>query len=177
MSSLDVIIILMAVGIVGFLTYQRMARGLFTLAVLWAATLLAALLHEEAAYRLQAMLGESSPLTEGLFFILLFILFLVVGYILVHVAFPVTKLPDLGILDYAMGFLLGAIVAVVFVAVVFNAIGFMVSVPWDNYTRWAGWHANFARSPLRPLARAVIQVYRWLFMLFMRPLPPVLTPQ
>lgn len=177
MSSIDIVLILMAVGILGFLTYQRMARALFTLAVLWAATLIAALLYGEAAYRLQAVLGASSAMSEGLLFILLFIIFLVVGYILVHAAFPITKLPNLGILDYVMGFLLGAIVAVVFVSVVLNGIGVMVSEPWDNYASWSGWYADFSGSPLRPLARSVIQIYRWLFILFVRPTPPVLNPQ
>ena len=113
MGPLDLLIIFVAVGVVAFLTYQRMARALFSLAVVWAATLLSALLYEEAAFRLKVMVGPNRSLAEGALFMGLFILFFVLGYVAIHVAFPVTRLPKLGILDVVMGFLLGLIVAVV----------------------------------------------------------------
>jgi uncharacterized membrane protein required for colicin V production len=176
MGPLDLLIIFVAVGVIAFLTYQRMARALFSLAILWAATMLSALLYEEAAYRLKAVIGPNRSLNEGAFFIGLFILFFVLGYIAIRVSFPVTNLPKLGILDYVMGFLLSLIVAAVIVALLHNAIGVMVSARWTNQVAWMKMRNDFYASPLLPFSRSVLGLYRWLFAPFFRPLPPPLTP-
>lgn len=176
MGSVDLLIIFVALGVVAFLTYQRMARALFSLAVLWAATMMSAVLYEEAAYRMKAVTGPNRSLTEGAMFMGLFILFFVVGYILIHVSFPVTKLPKLGILDYVMGFLLSLIIAAVIVALLHNAIGVMVSQRWTDNLAWVRMRNNFYASPLQPFSRSVLSIYRWLFAPFLRPLPLALTP-
>ena len=176
MGSVDLLIIFVALGVVAFLTYQRMARALFSLAVLWAATMMSAVLYEEAAYRMKAVTGPNQSLTEGAMFMGLFILFFVVGYILIHVSFPVTKLPKLGILDYVMGFLLSLIIAAVIVALLHNAIGVMVSQRWTDNLAWVRMRNNFYASPLQPFSRSVLSIYRWLFAPFLRPLPLALTP-
>lgn len=176
MGPLDLLIIFVAVGVVAFLTYQRMARALFSLGVLWVATLLSALLYEEAAFRLKAVLGPNRSLNEGAFFMGLFILFFVGGYVVIHASFPVTKLPKLGILDYLMGFLLSLIIAVVIVALLHNAIGVMVRDRWTNQMAWANMRNGFYASPLQPLSRMILSAYRWLFVPFINPLPPALMP-
>ncbi|MEJ5312243.1 MAG: CvpA family protein [Anaerolineae bacterium] len=176
MGPLDMLIILVAVGVVAFLTYQRMARALFSLAVTWVATLLSALLYKEAAFRLKAVIGPNRSLNEGAFFIGLFILFFVVGYFVLRAAFPVTKLPKLGILDFVMGFLLSLIVAAVIVTLLHNAIGVMVSERWTNYPSWVRMRNEFYTSPLQPFSRAVLSLYQWLFVPFLNPLPLALTP-
>ena len=81
MGPLDLLIIFVAVGVVAFLTYQRMARALFSLAILWAATMLSALLYKEAAYRIKAVTGPNRSITEGALFIGLFILFFIGGFL------------------------------------------------------------------------------------------------
>jgi uncharacterized membrane protein required for colicin V production len=176
MGPLDLLILFVAVGVVAFLTFQRMARALFSLAILWAATMLSAVLYKEAAYRFKAVTGPNHSLTEGAFFIGLFILFFVLGYIVIHASFPVTKLPKLGILDFVMGFLLSLIVAAVVVALLHNAIGMMVSERWTNNVAWVKMRNDFYASPLLPFSRTVLDVYRWLFAPFLNPLPSVLTP-
>ena len=175
MGPLDLLIIFVAVGVVAFLTYQRMARALFSLAVLWAATMLSGLLYEEAAYRLKAVTGPNRSLAQGAFFMGLFVLFFVLGYVVIHVSFPVTKLPKLGFLDYVMGFLLSLIVAAVIVALLHNAIGVMVSERWTDYRAWAQMRNDFYASPLLPFSRTVLSVYQWLFVPFLRPLPLALS--
>jgi len=176
MGALDLLILFVAVGVVAFLTYQRMVRVLFSLAVLWAATMLSGLLYEEAAFRLKAVTGPNRSLAEGAFFIGLFTLFFVVGYIVMQVSFPVTKLPKLGFLDYVMGFLLSLIVAAAFVALLHNAIGVMVSARWTDHVAWVRMRNDFYASPLLPFSRTVLSLYRWLFVPFLRPLPLALTP-
>lgn len=176
MGPLDLLIIFVAMGVVAFLTYQRMARALFSLAVTWAATMLSALLYEEAAFRLKAVTGPNRSLAEGAFFMGLFVLFFVIGYIAIRAAFPVTKLPKLGILDYLMGFLLSLIIAAVIVTLLHNAIGVMVSARWVDQAAWVRMRNEFYTSPLTPFSRAVLSLYRWLFAPFLRPLPLALTP-
>ena len=106
----------------------------------------------------------------------LFVLFFVIGYIAIRAAFPVTKLPKLGILDYLMGFLLSLIIAAVIVTLLHNAIGVMVSARWVDQAAWVRMRNEFYTSPLTPFSRAVLSLYRWLFAPFLRPLPLALTP-
>ncbi|MGC9394631.1 MAG: CvpA family protein [Anaerolineae bacterium] len=176
MGLLDLLIIFVAVGVVAFLTYQRMLRVLFSLAVLWTATLLSALLYEEAAYRFKAITGSNPSLAEGAFFIGLFLLFFVIGYVVIYLSFPVTKLPKLGFLDYVLGFFLSLIVAAVIAALLHNAVGVMVSGRWPDHVAWVKMRNNFYASQLLPFSRTVLSLYRWLFVPFLRPLPPALTP-
>ena len=110
-------------------------------------------------------------------FIALFALFFGLGYAAIHAAFPVTKLPKLGILDPLMGLLLGIIVAAVMVALFQSAIGLMVSERWTNPRTWITWRNNYLASPLRPFSIKLLSLYRWLFAPFFRIPPPILTPQ
>ncbi len=177
MGPIDLLLIFVAIGVVAFLTYQRMARALFMLAITWAATMFSALLYKEGAYRIQAVTGPDTTATEGTVFIVLFLLFLILGYVVISVSFPVTRLPKIGFLDYVMGFLLGIIVAVLIVTMIENAIGVMVSKQWTNPAAWANLRRNFLRSPLRLFTRDILTIYRWLFVPFFRTLPPILIPQ
>ncbi|HOT91616.1 MAG TPA: CvpA family protein [Anaerolineae bacterium] len=177
MGPADLLILLVAAGVVFFLTYARMAKALFSLAILWAATMFSLLLYKEAAYRIQAVAGPDTSVTEGLMFIALFALFFGLGYAAIHAAFPVTKLPKLGILDPLMGLLLGIIVAAVMVALFQSAIGLMVSERWTNPRTWITWRNNYLASPLRPFSIKLLSLYRWLFAPFFRIPPPILTPQ
>jgi uncharacterized membrane protein required for colicin V production len=176
MGPLDLLILLMALGVVAFLTYQRMARALFSLAVLWGATMLSGFLYEEAAYRIKAISGPNRSLVEGAMFMGLFTLFFVICYVIIHVSFPVTNLPKIGFLDNVMGFLLGLIVAAVIVAVLHNAIGVMVKERWVDQIAWVRMRNSFYASPLQPFSRTVMNIYGRLFAPFMRPLPSALRP-
>lgn len=177
MGPIDMLLVFAGIGVVFFLTYQRMARALFSLGVLWAATMMSGLLYEEAAYRVKAVAGNNPSLTEGLMFALLLVIFFVVGTILVHLSFPETRLPKIGFLDVMMGFLLGVVVAAILTALLQNAMGVMVRERWTNAASWNTWHGYFARSPLRPLSRVLLGLWRQLLAPFFRTLPPALTPQ
>ena len=177
MSPIDVLLILFGIGLVFFLTYQRMARALFALGVLWAATMMSGLLYEEAAYRIQAIAGSNSALTEGAMFAGLLIVIFVVGFILICISFPETRLPRIGFLDVLMGFFLGVIVAAIFVALLHNAVGVMVRERWTNAVSWRTWRGFFVRSPLRTFSRYLLSLWRLIFVPFFRTLPPALTPQ
>lgn len=177
MSPLDLLIVFVAIGLAAFLAFQKMARVLFAVGILWAATMLSGLLYEEAAYRIKAVAGANPSLTDGIMFVLLLVIFFVVGYILMYLSFPETRLPKLGFLDTLMGILLGIIVAVILLALLHNAVGVMVSERWDDARAWSSMRNDFMTSPLRPFTRTLLGLYRWLFSPFFRALPPALTPQ
>lgn len=178
MTQYDWLLIFLGGFIVVFLTIQRMARALFTLAITWAATLMSAVLYREAAYRIQAVAGKNPPLVRGIMFDVLLVIFVVVGFILIKVAFPVTKLPKLGILDHIMGAVLGAIVAIVIVALITNSMGVMVMDRWEaNEEGWAKLRTTYMRSGLRPITSPFLSAYSYLFYPFFRTLPPALTPK
>ena len=177
MKPIDMLLILVGIVIVVFLAYQRMVRALFALGALWAATMMSGLLYEEAAYRIKAVAGNNPSLTEGLMFAGLLVIIFVVGYILICISFPETRLPKIGFLDVMMGFFLGIIVAAIFVALLQNAMGVMIRERWTDSASWRVWRSFFVGSSLRPFSRSLLSLWRQLFIPFFRTLPSALTPQ
>ena len=178
MTQYDWLLVFLGIGMVAFFTHQRLARALFSLALVWMAALGAAVLYPQAAYRIQAVASKNPTLVRGLMFDGLFLLFFVVGYVLLKVAFPVTKIPKLGILDYVMGFLLGTIITVLMVTLLLNGMGVMVLEQWEtNPQGWSALRASFYGSQLRPYTREVLAGFNWMFVPFFSGLPPVLVPQ
>ena len=69
------------------------------------------------------------------------------------------------------------IVAAIFVALLQNAVGLMVSQRWADVRQWNIWRSYYARSPLLPTSRTLLRLWRQLLAPFFRTLPPALTPQ
>lgn len=178
MTQYDWLLIFLGIGIVVFFTFQRMVRGLFSLAVLWSVTLASAVLYREAAFRVQAVAGKNPSLVQGVMFDLLLVVFFVGGYVILKLAFPVTKLPKLGVLDNLMGMLLGAIVAAVLIALLVNSMGVMIGERWEtNPQGWGTLRASYYGSGLRGYTTPVLSVYSWAFYPFFGRIPPILVPQ
>jgi uncharacterized membrane protein required for colicin V production len=178
MTAYDWLIIFVGVALIVLFTFERMLRALFGLAILWAATLMSAVAYREVAYRLQALTGPNRVLARGVFFAILLILFFAVGHILVRLAFPVTKLPKLGVLDTIMGFVLGCVIAAIFVSLLVNSLGVMVLEQWtSDLNGWALLRYHYLNSGLRPYTGPVLASYSMLFPVFFQTLPPVLIPQ
>ncbi|MGC9348268.1 MAG: CvpA family protein [Anaerolineae bacterium] len=178
MTQYDWLLVFLGIGMVIFFTYQRMARALFSLALVWLATLGAAVLYPQAAYRIQAVASKNPTLVRGLMFDGLFLVFFVAGYVLLKLSFPVTKIPKLGVLDYLMGLLLGIVITVIVVTLLLNSMGVMVREQWEtNPQGWSSLRATFYRSQLRPYTSQVLAAYQWVFYPFFGNLPPVLVPQ
>ena len=178
MTEYDWLLIFFGAGLVVFLAFQGLARALFSLVLVWIATFASALLYREAAFRVQAIAGNNVTLVEGIMFDLLLVIFFVAGFILLKIAFPVTKLPNLGALDYIVAFLVAIIVAVLLVTVIANSIGVMVSAQWeDNAQGWTVTQWRFSRSGLRPYTQRIMSAYGWVFVPFFPGLPPVLIAQ
>ncbi len=178
MTAYDWLLIFLGIGLVVLFTFDRTVRTLFTLIALWIATLASAVAYRPAAFRLQAITGPNVQLARGVVFDVLLVIFLVVFYILTRIAFPVTKLPKLGLLDYLLGLLIGVVVAVILVSLLVNSMGVMVRERWvTNEQGWANLSAAFQNSGLRPYTTRVLASYDWVFVPFFNGLPPVLYPQ
>jgi len=178
MTSVDWLLIFLGVGVVVFFAVAGLMRALFTAAALWALTLLSAATYRQVAFRVQAIGGPNPSLFHGIVFDALLVILLVVSYILIHVAFPDTKLPKLGFLDNLLGMIVGVVIAVILVSLLLNSMGAMVAERWvTNETGWASLRAQYLGSGLRPHTSSVMAAYGWLFALFFRGLPPVLFPQ
>lgn len=178
MTPYDWIIVFFGVGLIVLFTVERMLRALLGLAIFWAATLLSAIGYEYVTFLLQAVVGRNVVLARGIVFDTLLLLAFLVGYIIIRVAFPVTKLPKLGILDNLMGFLLGCSIAILFLALLVNSLGVMVVEYWEsNPDGWAMLRYQYLSSGLRPYTSPILKGYSMLFTIFFRGLPPVLVPQ
>ena len=178
MTSYDWLLIFLGAGLIVIFTLERLVRGLFALFAVWSATLAAAVLYREVSFRIQAITGPNTTLNHGLVFVTLLLVVFVVGYVLTRLAFPVTKLPKIGILDHLMGFLLGVIVVVLLVSLLINSMGVMVMERWTtNDEGWLSLRASYLGSGLRPFTSRVLAIYAWAFVPFFRGLPPVLLPQ
>ena len=141
MTALDVLMILLGVVLVALFAWQRMVRALTFLVVIWVATLVAALLYRAAAFRTQAVTGANVILAEGLFFVGIFSLALLVGFFAVRAAYPDTRLPRLGVLDPLMGAVIGCIIAMLVVTVLINGWGLMLNGAWKDGAAWSRWSA------------------------------------
>ena len=178
MTSIDWLLIFLGVGVVVFFAVVGLMRALFAAIALWAVTLLSAATYTGVAFRVQAIGGANLSLFRGIVFDTMLVVLLVVGYILVHIAFPDTKLPKLGLLDNLLGMVVGVVIAVILVSLLLNSMGAMVAERWlTNETGWVSLRAQYFGSGLRPYTSSVLSAYGWLFALFFRGLPPVLFPQ
>lgn len=177
MGLREMLLIFLGVGIVAFFTYQRVLRAVFFVLVLWSAGLMSALVYESAAFRMKALL-MNRPLTEGWLFIIFMALFAIAGYAFVYKAFPDTKLPKIGILDYILGFVVALVLALVIVSLLLNSVGVMVREQWDtNRQGWVNLQFSYSNSMFLPVTRQIMSIYSLTYRPFFRFLPPVLTPQ
>ena len=178
MTSYDWLLIFLGAGLIVIFTFEGLVRALFALFSVWSATLAGAVLYREATFRLQAVTGPNTTLNHGILFDILLIIVLVVGYIAIRLAFPVTKLPKIGILDHLMGMLLGAMVAILLISLLVNSMGVMVMERWvTDDESWQSLRTAYLGSGLRPFTSQVLGIYGWAFVPFFRGLPPVLLPQ
>lgn len=178
MTPYDWLFVFAGAAVIALFTFARLVRALLGLVELWMAALLSGLLYQELAFRLQALTGRNPVLGRGLVFDILLLLFFAAGYVSTRVAFPVTKLPALGILDNLLGLLLGAMIAILLVALLVNSLGIMTSERWPtNPTGWGRLRAVYVTSRLRQLTAPILRVYGWSFVPFFRGLPPALAPQ
>ena len=174
----DWLFVFVGVAVVVLFTFSRLVRALLGLVELWMATLLSGLLYQALAFRLQALTGRNPVLGRGLMFDILLLVFLVAGYISTRIAFPVTKLPALGVLDNLLALLVGVVIAVLLLALLVNSLGVMTSERWSaNPTGWGRLRAVFVTSRIRQWTAPMLRLYAWSFVPFFQGIPPALVPE
>lgn len=151
-GTLDVVLMMVAVAFAAVGFTQGVLRGLMTIPFLYMATGVAATLYETTAPYIGAPFGdfgEAAP-PPHIRAISFGVMVLVIWIPLEAVArgfLKDTSFPVLGILDNFGGVLIYALVGLVVIALIFNAIGFGAS--WSGSVRQAKLH-----PPLRSVMRA-----------------------
>jgi len=176
MGAMDIFFILLGLTFVALGFYFRFLRSLAMLLGTYIASLSAVLLYREAAYRLQAIGGVSS-LFDGIVFLALFFLVLIVFLIIMHVAYPDMSLPKLGFVDSLLGGLVGIVVGILSMAMLYAGFSVIVSQHWDPYASFASLYSLHAGMRLGPILRIVRSIYAYLFYPFFinTGFPPVFT--
>jgi uncharacterized membrane protein required for colicin V production len=172
---LDALLVLLGVLLIALCLYRRFIGAVFLLAGAYVSTLVALLSYQEVAYRLQAI-GNNTIWFEGLVFIFLYLLTLVIFFVGSRVAYPDTSTPKLGFLDALLGAVVGFPVAVVSMALVYRAFGYMVSQRWEPFQTYSSVFVAWAGSRIGPMVDQLFSAYLYLiYPFFIRQgLPPIL---
>ncbi len=188
MTSLDILMILIGIGLIVFGTFQRTLRMLmlvfsfYIICLAVGAITLASDVLYDLGNALMEVIGGRTPnvlIIQSVVFLGLLIPGFGLAYLITHAAFHDTTFPKLGALDYILGAVIGTVLALLFTAVLLNTWGVMVSVRWRPRTTWYMMRAAYARSLLRPTLHRVLLTYRrfLLPLRLLREYPPFFTPQ
>lgn len=90
----------------------------------------------------------------------------ILAYILSKMTFPETTMPKLKVMDNILGFLLGAVLGLIVMAVIYGTWGTAVSVQWKNRQIWNSMKFVYVYAGLRPLMRQVLAYFRPALLLF-----------
>ncbi len=172
---LDAILILLGVLLLGLCIYRKLVGAAFLLGGVYVSTLISALFYEDVAYLLNAI-GKGAIWFKGLVFLLVYLLVLAIFFVVNRISYPDTSLPKLRFLDPLLGAVVGLPVAVVSMALVYRAFGYMVSQQWEPFATYSNLYMAWAGSRIGPLVDRLLSAYLYLiYPFFMRQgLPPVL---
>ncbi|MGC9399203.1 MAG: CvpA family protein [Anaerolineae bacterium] len=172
---LDALFILLGLLLVVLGVYRRFIGALFLLGGVYVATLVTALSYEEVAYRLLAI-GKGAIWFEGLMFIVVYLLVLVIFFVVSLVAFPDTSFSKLHFLDPLLGGALGAVAGAITISLVYRGVGYMISQTWEPFNSYSNIYGMWAGSRLGMIISQLSAPYYYLLYPFFIKvgLPPVL---
>lgn len=152
-----------------------LVRQLFSLLVLYLATVAAGLLYPYAAIYVSAIGGKTPTLTQFVVFWILFIAITVTLEILLRKGFPDTRLPALGFLDRLLGLLPGIVCGAIVVSLLVATLGYAPQQTWGKALEGLRSVTAYLwqSSALRPLLTRFLSVYLDLHKLWMPVLPPI----
>lgn len=187
MTTIDVLLILIGIGVIVLSATQGLVRVLIMLFAFYLiciaagmATLAADVVHSIAISITDMFEAAPPPLAmaQVFAFLALSIPLLVAAYFVSRMAFADTTIPALRGFDNVFGTVLGVVLALLIMAVLFNTIGMAVNAPRRATPGWTSLKMMFHSSLLRPLMMDVIEIYRGaLFMFSFIEYPPVFVPQ
>lgn len=152
-QTLDVVLLMIVVAFAAVGYTQRVLRGLMTIPFLYIATGVAATFYIVAAPYIGAPFGDYGeaappPRIQAISFGVLVLVIWIPLEAVARSFLKDTSLPGLLILDNFGGVLLYALLGVVVVALIYNAIGF-----------GSGWQGAITRVKLRPLLASVMRIF------------------
>ena len=104
--------------------------------------------------------GVNPVLYQPVIFLGLLIPAFILTYILSHIAFRDTQLTRLRWVDNLLGTLVGALLAVLLMAILCNTWGVLVSERWQPAQTWRQMFTHYHTSALRPWLNRVLVTYR-----------------
>ena len=170
---LDILLVLIFLVICVLSAVAGLVRQLFSLLVLYLATVAAGLLYPYLALFVSPVGGKTPTLTEFIAFWVIFIAITVTLEILLRRGFPDTRLPALGFLDNLLGLLPGIVCGLIVVGLLVATLGYAPQQTWGRALEGlrAATAYMWQSTALRPLLNRFLTVYLGLHKLWM-PVPP-----
>ncbi len=167
-TLVDILLVLIFVGVCVWAVVRGLLRQTLSLGVLFFTTAIVGFGYPYVGYYFQAIGGRRPILTEGIVFIVLFIILAVALEVLLQKALPNTRLPKLGIFDNILALAPGALCALIIIALLLSAIGYATSDRGGAISQ-AAWHAS-----LRPFLGRFMETYMATHTLWFPTPPPLL---
>lgn len=172
---LDVLLALLFVTICILSVVAGLVRQLFSLMVLFLATVAAGLLYPYLALFLSPVGGKTPTLTHFIAFWVIFTGVTITLELLLRKGFPDTRLPALGFLDRLLGLLPGIACGLMVTGLLVATLGHAPQQTWGKALE--GFRLATAylweNSTLRPLLARFLSLYLYLHRLWMPALPPI----
>ncbi len=172
---LDILLALLFLTVCILSIVAGLVRQLFSLLVLYLATVAASLLYPYLALFLNPVGGKTPTLTEFISFWVIFIAITVTLEVLLRKGFPDTRLPALGFLDNLLGLLPGIACGLIVVSLLVATLGYAPQQTWGKALEGLRSVTAYlwGESALRPLLSRFLSVYLNLHQLWMPVLPPI----
>jgi uncharacterized membrane protein required for colicin V production len=172
---LDILLSLLFLIICVLSVVAGLVRQLFSLLVLYLATVAAGLLYPYAAHFVSAIGGKTPTLTQFIVFWILFVGITVTLEILLRKGFPDTRLPALGFLDHLLGLLPGIACGLIVVSLLVATLGYAPQQTWGKALEGmrVATAYTWEYTALRPALTQFLSLYLGLHKLWMPVSPPI----
>ena len=131
-SWLDVVMVLMLVGSIGFGFHQGLLRQLVLLLAIYVATVAAAQYYEQFTGVLLVYFTSSVEVDRAVSFLTLTVAFTLMSTWLIWSAYRQTKLPSVVMLDEVGGATLGGLIGVFVIGLTLSLTQYATQAPWPD---------------------------------------------
>lgn len=131
-SWIDLVMVLMLVGSIGFGFHQGLLRQIVLLLALYIATVLSAQYYEQFTDWLVLYFPSSLEVARVIAFLLLAVALTILATSLIWSAYEQTRLPSVVMLDEAGGAALGGLIGVFIIGLTLTLAHYAVQAPWPS---------------------------------------------
>jgi hypothetical protein len=184
---LDVFLLLVAVGVIALAAAEGVVRAFFLLLSFYMLCVVIGMMilgFDIVSNLTDAIIGSISQgavnrkLYQSTIFLGLLIPLTVLAYALSHITFKETQLTKLQWGDNVLGTFVGALTAILIMAILCNTWGVLVSERWQPQRTWRTMWIEYQTSILRPWLNRVLVTYRgFVFPFEVRAYPVFFIPQ